>query len=64
MQRRYDQHPSTKIEPPDLTELNTAREKRKREITMTQILKEIGTCVLFLNVLSMVSFIERDPQVE
>ena len=62
MHRRYDLHPSTKIEPPDVTELNNAREKRKREIRMTQILKEIVTYVLFLISLFMVSFGERDPQ--
>ena len=62
MHRRYDLHPSTKIELPDVTELNNAREKRKREIRMTQILKEIVTYVLFLISLFMVSFGERDPQ--
>ena len=43
MHRRYGLHPSTKIEPPDVTELNNAREKRKREIRMAQVLKEIVT---------------------
>lgn len=62
MHRRYDQHPSTKMEPPDLTELNNSREKRKREIRMSQILKEIVIYVLFLLSLFMVSFGQRDPQ--
>lgn len=60
--RRYNQYPPIKIEPPDLTELANAREKRTREIRMSQILKEIVIYVLFLIALFMVSFGQRDPK--
>ena len=62
MYRRYEQHPSTKLEPPDFTELSNAREQRKREIRMSQILKEIIIYVLFLLALFVISFGQRDPQ--
>lgn len=60
--RRYNQYPPIKIEPPDLTELTNAREKRTREIRISQILKEIVIYVLFLIALFMVSFGQRDPK--
>ena len=60
--RRYNHYPPIKIEPPDLTELANAREKRTREIRMSQILKEIVIYVLFLIALFMVSFGQRDPK--
>lgn len=62
MYRRYEQRPLTKLEPPDLAELSNAREQRKREIRMSQILKEIITYVLFLLALFVVSFGQRDPK--
>ena len=62
MYRRYDQHLPIKIEPPDLNELNNAREKRQREIRMYEILKEIVIYILFLLALFMVSFGQRDPK--
>ena len=62
MYRRYDQHPPIKLEPPDLNELNNAREKRRREIRMYEILKEIVIYVLFLLALFTVSFGQRDPK--
>ena len=62
MYRRYDQYPPIKLEPPDLNELNNAREKRRREIRMYEILKEIVIYVLFLLALFTVSFGQRDPK--
>ena len=62
MYRRYDQHPPIKLERPDLNELNNAREKRRREIRMYEILKEIVIYVLFLLALFTVSFGQRDPK--
>ena len=62
MYRRYDQDPPIKLEPPDLNELNNAREKRRREIRMYEILKEIVIYVLFLLALFTVSFGQRDPK--
>ena len=62
MHRKCNPHSSTKLQPPDLTELSNAREKRKREIRMSQILKEIVTYICFLLALFMVSFGQRDPK--
>lgn len=62
MHRRFEQHPSKRLEPPDITELSKARKQRKQEIRMSQIMKEIITYVLFLLALFLVSFGQRDPQ--
>ena len=62
MHRRFEQHPSEILEPPDATELSKARKQRKQEIRMSQIIKEIIAYVLFLLALFLVSFGQRDPQ--
>lgn len=62
MYNRYEHCASVNLEPPDLTELSNAREQRKREIRMSQILKEIILYVLFLLALFVISFGQRDPK--
>ena len=62
MHRRFEQHPSIKLEPPDATELSKARKERKQQIRMSQIVKEVTAYVLFLLALFLVSFGQRDPQ--
>ena len=60
--QQYVDHRSTKLTPPDLTELSRAREKRKREMRISQIVKEVILYVLFLIALFVVSFGQRDPK--
>lgn len=62
MFNRYDQKSSISLEPPNVDELNNAREKKKREIRMFQILREIILYVLFLLALFSISFGQRDPK--
>ena len=59
---QYGDYRSTKFTPPDLTELSRAREKRKREMRISQIVKEVVLYVLFLIALFVVSFRQRDPK--
>ena len=59
---QYGDYRSTKFTPPDLTELSRAREKRKREMRISQIVKEVVLYVLFLIALFVVSFGQRDPK--
>ena len=62
MHQRFEQNPTTMLQPPDSTELSIAREQRKREIRMHEIIREVITYVLFLLALFVVSFGQRDPQ--
>ncbi|XP_022787247.1 uncharacterized protein LOC111327355 [Stylophora pistillata] len=59
---RYDHQRSISLEPPNVDELNNAREQKKREIRMFQLSREIILYVLFLLALFSISFGQRDPK--